>query len=210
MDTLSLSSSDIDLQRASNLISDGQIIAFPTETVFGFGISLDCSSYHKLYELKGRPKQKALTLHLSDIDLVFQFVENVDDRFFSLANSFLPGPLTLIMKANISMTLPFITDGTIGIRIPSNPIAKKFIEFCGKAILATSANLSGESPCISSNEVKTIFNGKVSAIIKEEMQNDCGIPSTVISLVDELKILREGTVSIKEILKVLKNQKMRV
>ena len=210
MDTLHLTSSDNDLKIASQLLSEGEIIAFPTETVYGLGISLDCISYHKLYDLKGRPKQKALTVHLSDIDFVFEFIEDFDDRFFQLAQYFLPGPLTLVMKAKKDLHLPFISDQTIGIRIPSNPIAKRFIQHCGGSIFATSANFSGNSPCVASDEVKTLFANKIAAVVEEGKGGQICKPSTVVSLVDEIKILREGAIRKNEIAKVLQKQKMSV
>jgi len=210
MNTLHLTNTDTDLKMAAKLLLDGQIIAFPTETVFGLGISLDLSSYEKLYTLKERPKQKALTVHISDIKYVFQFVEKVDDRFFLLADEYLPGPLTLIMRAKKDLHLPFVSDQTIGIRLPSDLTAQKFIEDCGGAIFATSANLSGESPCLCSNEVKEVFGGKIAAIIKEGNTECLCKASTVVSLVNDMKILREGSITQKEIAKVLQKQKMSV
>jgi len=210
MDTLSLTNTDADLQVAAKLLSEGEIIAFPTETVFGLGISLDFASYQKLYSLKGRPKQKALTVHISDISYAFQFVEKVDERFYLLAKKYLPGPLTLIMRAKKDLHLPFASDQTIGIRLPSDQTAQRFIDECGGAVFATSANLSGKSPCLSSNEVKEVFGGKIAAIIKEGNTEYLCKPSTVVSLVDDVKILREGSITKKEIAKVLQKQKMSV
>ena len=191
-----------DIQRAAFLLKKGEIVAFPTETVFGLGINFSREAREKLYQVKQRDQAKTLTIHCSSYEKIKDFVEAVPAVFDVLAKTFLPGPLTIVMRAK--KTCPFTKEQTIGVRWPAHQTAIAFIEACGGAIFATSANYSGKVSCLSIEEVKKAFHGKIAAIIEDD---SCKFQkaSTVISIVNDLCILREGVITKKQLQKVLQN-----
>jgi L-threonylcarbamoyladenylate synthase len=174
---------------------EGNILAFPTETVYGIGCDLfNINAVFNIFSLKGRSINKPLAAHLYDISQVELLSDKVPDIFYRIAEKFLPGPLSLIIPKNNKIS-SLVTGGlnTIGIRIPDNytffNIAKEF----NRPIAATSANESGKSDKISSKEVMDEFKGKIRYIVDD---NDLHYKqaSTVLSLVGNLKLLREGAI----------------
>jgi len=186
---------------AVNLLKEGEVIAFPTETVYGIGCDLfNLEAVNKIYELKKRSKKNPLAAYPVDISKVTEIAIDIPDMFYALAERFLPGPLTVILKKN-----PIISDevtaglDTIGIRLPDNQIFIDLIKEFGGIIAGTSANLSGSlSPTVAS-EVAHDFKGLIPLII-DGGKAEFSIESTVISLADERPlILREGAISKEEI-----------
>lgn len=189
----------------NDILTKGEVIAFPTETVYGLGCDLfNESAVKKLYLLKGRDFNKPLTAHISDLKFVRDLTDSIPDEFFVLSDYFLPGPLTIILKK--SKLIPdIVTAGlpTIGIRFPNNPIAIEIINNYGKPLAATSANMSGQSPAIESkNIIKNFFN-LIPLIIDGGLTIN-QVASTVIDISsDRFYILREGAIPKSEIEKVL-------
>jgi L-threonylcarbamoyladenylate synthase len=192
---------NIDFEYYANLISQGEVVAFPTETVYGLGSKLtDFTAVQKLKELKKREEQKPITLHISHLACIEPYVESFSSDFFKLYEHFMPGPITVILKKN-SLLPSWISSDGIGIRIPNHPIAKKFIDSCGGVIAATSANLSNFSPLIDVEEVKKTFDGKIAGIIDGDKGT---LASTVIDLTKEpFVIYREGIIKKEQIEAVL-------
>ena len=191
---------DSEILEATELIRTGNIIGFPTETVYGIGVNIfDYSAVDSIFQIKNRDYSKPLSAHISDIKMVEQVSSIIPDLFYELANIFLPGPLTMIIPANSTIP-PIVTanTNTIAIRFPSNIICKKFIDIFGFPIAATSANTSGNKSTTNINEVIEELDGKIAAVI-DGGNCELKIESTVISLVGKPKLLREGAISIKTI-----------
>lgn len=194
-----------ELDYSLKLLADNEIIAIPTETVYGIA----CDIYSpfaaaKIYELKKRESKKPLSAHVSSIEMAESVIAPPNDIFYKLAERFLPGALAIIVKKN-----PAVSDDitsrfdTISIRYPDDAACLKLIEEYGKPLAATSANLSGEASLVSSDEVYSKFSGQIPAIVIGESK--LKRESTIISLIDdELKILREGAIPSGEILKFIR------
>lgn len=196
-----------DIREAIRLLNEGDIIGFPTETVYGIGADIfNEIAVNKIFEIKNRPINLPLSAHLSSIADVDDVAFDIPDEFFILADKFLPGPLAVILKKkkNIPDT---VTSGlkTIGIRVPDNKTFRKLSEEFGKPIAATSANISGKKSALTLDEVKTYFPSGISKII-DGGRCRYSQESTVISLVDFPPLLiREGVIRIgvlEDILKV--------
>ncbi len=176
----------------AKIIKSGGLVAFPTETVYGLGCNgFDCDAVMRLYKAKKRPPVKPISLCVPSL-----FVAEKVAVFSSLAkklfSAFMPGPLTLVLpKRN---TVPdIVTAGldSVGIRVPSNSVALKIAELCEVPIALPSANLSGHGALTDGDAVVEELNGRVDVIVncgKTEM----GLESTILSLVDGPKIIRQG------------------
>lgn len=185
------------LNECVRIIEKGGIVGFPTETVYGLGINAaDNKARKRLYEIKQRPLDKPLTLHISAFSKIEDFTSDNSAKLYKLIDKFWPGPLTLILKAKTK-------NETVGLRCPANKIAQELINRTTKTILATSANLSDKQPAVESKDVLNDFDGKVEAIIdagKTKLMNE----STIVDLsADTLKFLRSGAIDKEEIEKVL-------
>jgi L-threonylcarbamoyladenylate synthase len=204
MKTLFFNEHTLDLGFIKSALLNNGVIGFPTETVYGLGafISQD-DALKKIYELKIRSPSKALTIHASKIEKVFEVSSDITDDFFLLAEHFLPGPLTIILKKKKSISSLISPYETIGFRVPSHPLALKVLSFLDEPLVGTSANISSSKSPVSAKEVMDVFDGKISCVI-DGGQCPIGVASTVISLVGEIKILRVGSISKEEIEKVLK------
>ena len=187
--------------QASDLIKHGEIVAFPTETVYGLGANaLNSDAVKKIFIAKGRPQDNPLILHVSDFNQVDELVFT-NDTAKALMQKFWPGALTLVMKAK--EIVPLQTRGglnTAAVRMPDNKIALALISSSGVPIAAPSANLSGKP---SPTDAQTVFddmNGKINLILDGGATN-YGIESTVIDITDEenILLLRPGSVAREDI-----------
>ncbi|MFC1553562.1 L-threonylcarbamoyladenylate synthase [candidate division KSB1 bacterium] len=175
----------------------GEIIVYPTETVYGIGA--DCtneSAVNRLYLIKKRDPQKPVLLVAADVDMVKDYVKDISDMSKKIIESFWPGPLTVVFKAgdSISGNLTAGT-GTIGIRVPDNRFCREMSCGLGKPVVSTSANISGEKFCSKIEDISEDVLMSVDLIIDAGKTKE-GIPSTVISLTGEKPvIIRQGAVS---------------
>ena len=192
------------LEECAKALVDGGVIAFPTETVYGLGANaLDESACRKIYELKGRPENKALICHLSDPSQGEE-IAYMDKRAYKLFEKFSPGPMTVVLKKK-NVLGPTVTGGldTVAIRMPSN---KTFIELSKIAkcpIAGTSANISSKPSPKECKPVIDDFYGRIPSII-DTGRTSVGIESTIVSLLGEKPvILRVGAISPEEISKVI-------
>ncbi len=192
---------------AKNALDDSQVIAFPTETVMGLGVYYDdYKAYNLLNKIKNRPEEKPYTLMLGDVSDISTYAY-VDERTNKIINAFMPGSVTLLLRAKENIP-GYVTHNTgiIGVRVPNLKQLLDFIKYCGKPLLVPSANKSGEKPAVNSDEVKRIFKEEIKYIF--EGQAPGGVPSTIIDLTgEEVKILREGPISKIDIERVLKEAK---
>ena len=189
------------IKRAGEIIRNGGLVVFPTETVYGLGgDGLNPLSSKKIYAAKGRPSDNPLIVHISDIKDIDKIAIDIPKTFYVLAEEFWPGPLTMILKA--SDNVPRETTGgldTVAVRFPSHPIAKAFIEAAGSYIAAPSANLSGRpSPTKSSHVIEDLADRVDMILTCDDIE--IGLESTIVDLTAEKPmILRPGYIT-KEML----------
>lgn len=199
-----LSSSDI--SRAAELLLQGEILAFPTETVYGLGALIFLpSAIEKIFIAKGRPSDNPLIAHISNLSQLTKIAKNIPDDFFLLYKAFFPGPLTVVLqKTDEVPSLVSAGLDSIALRMPSHPLALALIEKVGQPLVAPSANISGKPSSTEFNHVLHDFDGKISAIVKGD-SSEIGIESTVISLLGDVPtILRPGHITKDQIQSVLK------
>lgn len=195
---------------AVNVIKNGGIVAFPTETVYGLGANgLDKDAVAKIFEVKGRPADNPLILHIYDIAQMDLLTEEIPPLAFECMKRFWPGPLTMILKK--SDFVPDITSGgldTVAIRMPDNPIALELIKRSNTAIAAPSANISGKPSPTSADHVRADLSGKIDLII-DGNKTGVGLESTVLDLsTDTPTILRPGGVSLEDLASFIPNLQM--
>ncbi len=188
------SSSKEALNRAARLIQEGELVAFPTETVYGLGGNgLEPSACRKIFEAKGRPMDNPLILHIFDLSQVRDLAREVSPRAKKLMEDLWPGPMTLIFKK--TSRVPFEATGggdTVGIRMPVHPVAREFLKRCDLPVAAPSANLSGRPSPTNAADVYQDMNGRIPLILDGGF-SDIGIESTVVDLTREpALILRPG------------------
>lgn len=203
MKTLHLQSDQVDL--AASLLSDGELVAFPTETVYGLGAPIfSQEAVAKIFTAKGRPSDNPLIAHLSHLEQAAAIAIDIPKNFFNLAEAFFPGPLTVVLKRHPDV--PSIVSAgleTIALRIPAHPLALELIARVGQPLVAPSANLSGKPSPTQSSHVLEDFDGKIAAVL-EGGKTRYGIESTVVSLLESQPIiLRPGAITLEQISEVL-------
>jgi L-threonylcarbamoyladenylate synthase len=194
-----------EITRAAALIRAGQLVAFPTETVYGLGANaLDETAIDKIYAAKGRPPSSPLIVHVSSIEMARGLAREWPEQAEKLARRFWPGPLTLVLpkQPHVPNRLTAGLD-TVGIRMPAHPIAQALIREAGVPIAAPSANRFGElSPTTAQHVREALLNvaGDPVAMVLDGGRTTIGIESTVLSLaVSGAILLRPGMVSKAEI-----------
>ena len=188
---------------AAELIKCGELVAFPTETVYGLGAdALNVDACNKIFAAKGRLSDKPLSLHVASLEMVEQ-VAKINSQAKKLFEAFCPGALTIILPKN-KIVPDFVTGkSSVGIRFPANDVALRLIRLSGVPIAAPSANLSGKTPPKTAQEVLDNLSGRVKVIL-DGGQCQFGISSTIIDLTgSEPKILRHGAISEEKIWEVL-------
>lgn len=185
-------------------ILNGELVIFPTETVYGIGANaLNDDACKNIFKAKGRAGDNPLIVHVNNVDMIKKLVEEPNEIEKKLIKSFCPGPFTLIFKAK-NIIPKSVTAGldTVGIRMPSNKIANKLIEYAGVPIAAPSANVSGRPSGTKIDDILKEFDGKVSTIIDDGMV-DIGLESTVVRVIDnKVRILRPGKITKEDIEKL--------
>lgn len=189
------------LDKACEAIKDGQVVAIPTETVYGLGANAFSSdSAKKIYEVKGRPSDNPLIVHIAEKQDAKEIASYLPESFYKLADAFWPGPLTMIVKK--SEKIPYtVTAGldTVGIRMPDNECTRYLIRKSGCPVAAPSANISGTVSATDAKYVYDDFNGKIPYII-DSGSSKIGLESTVINLtLTPPVILRPGRITLEEI-----------
>lgn len=186
------------IAKAADIIKNGGLVAFPTETVYGLGgNALDGEAAKKIYAAKGRPSDNPLIVHISHIDELYPLVEEVSPKAKALMDAFWPGPLTLIFKKK--PIIPSETSGgldTVAIRFPENKVAKEFISACGVPIAAPSANTSGKPSPTRASHVAYDMTGRIDMII-DGGSCEFGLESTIVDTTCEPPcLLRPGAVTL--------------
>lgn len=186
-----------EIREAGEIIKNGGLVAFPTETVYGLGgDGLNPESSKKIYEAKGRPSDNPLIIHIADLKDIFRITTNVSEKAMTLAENFWPGPLTMILKK--SQIVPYETTGgldTVAVRMPDNRIALEFIKSAGGYIAAPSANLSGRPSPTTANHVSEDMDGRIDMII-DGGESTIGLESTIVDMTEDIPvILRPGYIT---------------
>ena len=191
------------LQEALRALNNHEVIAFPTETVFGLGVFYDDEkAYELLNQIKRRKENKPYTLMIGDVDDIKDYAE-ISDKYLNLLKKFMPGPVTFLLRCKECVPA-YVTHSTgiIGVRVPSNKQALALLQYVKKPLLVPSANRADEKPAMNDKEVKQIFGNEVAVIIPGESTG--GLPSTIIDLTgSEIKLIRQGPISLEEIKKAL-------
>jgi len=186
-------------QAVANLRS-GKIVAFPTESYYGLAVDPENdSAVRRLYAAKFREKDKPLLLLVGNIEQLGDLVQMIPPQYLPLMKKFWPGPLTLVFPAKAGFS-PLISgnSGTVGVRISPHPIARKLVQKMGRAITATSANISGHPPARSALEVTEMFGNNVDYIV-DGGPADAGSCSTVLGLKNgRLVLIRRGLIDLSE------------
>ena len=181
---------------AVQCLKSGGIVAIPTDTVYGLGADpFNASAVQRLYTLKGRPDGKPIPLVLSSVEDVHRVAQNLPGYFFHLTDRFWPGGLTVIVEAKD--LLPVLTAGgnTVGVRIPNNPLLLNILQAFGGPAAITSANLSGEPPATSVQEIGEELASRIDVIV-DGGKTPGPIPSTVYDIsVSPPLIRRHGVIS---------------
>lgn len=196
-----LDDSEASIKRAGELIKLGEVVAMPTETVYGLAANaFDENAVTKIFKAKGRPADNPLIVHISDLTMISDVASEISASALACAKAFWPGPLTIILPK--SANVPAVTSGgldTVGIRMPSHPAAAALISECGVPLAAPSANLSGSPSPTCVRHVIADMNGRVPAIIDGGICA-AGVESTVITFEqDAVKILRPGVISARQL-----------
>lgn len=187
------------LEAYAEILKQGNLVAFPTETVYGLGASAwNPAAIRKVFDIKGRPPDNPLIVHVSSVDMVKQFASEITPRSKMLMQKFWPGPLTLVFKKKPEV-LDIITAGldTVAIRMPNHPLALELIQLSGP-LVAPSANRSGRPSPTKSIHVVLDFGKRVPVLDGGDCQ--IGLESTVLDVTKNPPIiLRPGYVGVNEI-----------
>ncbi|MBO4325158.1 MAG: threonylcarbamoyl-AMP synthase [Lachnospiraceae bacterium] len=190
---------------AAELLREGELVAFPTETVYGLGgNALDPGASAKIYAAKGRPSDNPLIVHICDTDALPVLAKDIPEEAWKLADRFWPGPMTMILKKQD--IIPKETTGgldTVAIRMPSDPVAAMLIKVSGLYIAAPSANASGRPSTTKASHVWEDLHGRI-AMILDGGSVQIGLESTIIDLTGEKPlILRPGYITLEDVREIL-------
>lgn len=190
-----------DFRLPADALKNGEVVAFPTETVYGLGACAFLpDAVAEIFHLKGRPQDNPLIVHLLNADELLDIVDVIPDHFKVLYEAFSPGPLTYVMPRN--KKVPYIVTAgldTVAVRFPSQAAARALIEMAQLPVVAPSANLSGRPSPTRARHVLDDFAGRIPFVI-DDGPSDVGVESTVLDLCcDPPKILRPGLITAADI-----------
>ena len=184
------------IPQAAAWLRQGQLVAFPTDTVYGVGVAaFNAAAIKALYQAKQRPVSKGIPILLADPADLDKVTQNVPGMVRRLMARFWPGPLTLIMPRHPDLPANISPNDSIAVRIPDCDVARALIRAVGGAVAATSANQSGQPPAQTGAEALAALDGLVTAVL-DDGPTPGGVPSTIITFVDgDLRIIREGPIT---------------
>lgn len=193
------------IAQAVAILGQGGVVAFPTDTVYGYAASLrHPSAIARIYAIKGRPEAKAIPILLSSPETLSTVASEIDPATRSFAERWWPGALTIIVNArpglpSETITRNFSGEPTIALRVPDNNVATRIIADAGGALAVTSANRSGEDPALSAHDLQHM-GAEQPDLIVDGGECPLGLPSTIVSITaSTLQILREGAIPVAEL-----------
>lgn len=193
------------LSKAAALLQAGQLVAFPTETVYGLGANgLDEQAVKAIFVAKGRPSDNPLILHIDTVDKLTALAASVPPNAAALVERYWPGPLTIVVKRR-PIVPDVVTGGldTVAVRLPSSVVARELIRLAGVPIAAPSANTSGRPSPTTAQAVLTDIAGKIAAVI-DAGSCDIGVESTVVDCTTPVPtLLRPGGITYEMLVEVL-------
>ena len=197
METLLQQASEASVALAARLLQSGEVVAIPTETVYGIAASaLNGTAVKKIFEAKGRPQDNPLIVHIDRLEMLEGLVGGVPDQAQKLARAFWPGPLTIILPRG-----PKVADAvcagldTVAVRMPSHPVARAVIAASGLPLAAPSANLSGSPSPTTAHYVMEDMQGRLPLVL-DGGECQVGVESTVVSLAGpQPMLLRPGYIT---------------
>ncbi len=197
MKTQQLSSSPEDIRAAGEILRDGGLVAIPTETVYGLAANaLDGRAVSAIFAAKGRPQDNPLIVHISRLEQLEDIVSEIPGDALSLAAQYWPGPLTIVMPKGRAIP-DEVSCGldTVGVRMPSHPVARAIIDAAGVPLAAPSANLSGSPSPTTAAHVIDDMDGRIDAVL-DGGECSVGLESTVVSVCGDVpQLLRPGAVT---------------
>ena len=198
------------VQRAAELLRAGEVVALPTETVYGLAANaLDPVAVAKIYEMKGRPAHNPIIVHVDGLDMARRCVRDWPDAAERLAGAFWPGPLTIVLPR--ATAIPDLVTGggdTVGVRWPQHPFMREVIRACGFPLAAPSANLSNQLSPTNAEHVSKRLGGSLRLIVDGGHSN-VGIESTVVDLTaNPPRVLRPGMIHAESLAAALGNAEL--
>ena len=187
------------MQRALEVLNHGGLVAFPTDTVYGVGaLVFDGVAVESIYVAKDRPIEKAIPVLIADAEDMDKVGMDIPDVARQLAARFFPGSLTCIIPKQPTLPSAVSATSTVGVRVPDHEVARALLRAAGP-MAVTSANISGQPSPSTAEEVFAQLNGRIELII-DGGKTPGGVPSTVVDCTNnQIKILREGPISLEEI-----------
>lgn len=193
------------LEEPAQIIKNGGIVVFPTETVYGIGANaLNAEAVKKIYEIKKRPLSKPITLLVNSIDIIERVAKDITPFEYSIIKKFFPGPLTIILQKK-DVVPDIVTSGgsTVGIRMPANEIVLELINRAGVPLATPSANISDKPSKTNIKDVMSDFPEGVDCFI-DGGKSKIGVASTIVQVIDGVPhILRQGTITEEQINKLI-------
>lgn len=197
MKTQQLTSSPEDIHAAGEILREGGLVAIPTETVYGLAANaLDGQAVAKIFAAKGRPQDNPLIVHISRLEQLEGIVSEIPEDAMALAAQYWPGPLTIVMPKGAAIPNE-VSCGldTVGVRMPSHPVARAIIDAAGVPLAAPSANLSGSPSPTTAAHVTKDMDGRIDAVL-DGGECSVGLESTVVSVCGDVpQLLRPGAVT---------------
>ena len=193
------------LEEPAQIIKNGGIVVFPTETVYGIGANaLNAEAVKKIYEIKKRPLSKPITLLVNSIDMIKRVAKDITPFEYAIIKKFFPGPLTIILQKK-DVIPDIVTSGgsTVGIRMPANEIALELINRAGVPLATPSAKISDKPSKTNIKDVMSDFPEGVDCFI-DGGKSKIGVASTIVQVIDGVPhILRQGTITEEQINKLI-------
>jgi len=192
------------LQRAAQIITQGGLVAFPTETVYGLGAdAFNAAAVARIFEVKRRPRFDPLIVHVADVNDLERVCRHVPPQAHLLIKRFWPGPLTLVLPKSEAVP-DIVTSGldTVAVRMPAHPVALNLLQHAGVPIAAPSANLFGFLSPTTAEHVATQLGSAIELVL-DGGQCPIGVESTIIALSDPPTLLRPGGIPVEDIEAVL-------
>jgi len=191
------------ISRTMEILKAGRLVAFPTDTVYGVGaLAFDGKAVESIYAAKDRPVEKAIPILIGDSDDLETVGMDIPDSAHRLASRFWPGPLTILVPKRADLPEAVSATSTVGVRVPDHDVARTILRAAGP-MAVTSANISGKQSPVTAQEVYEQLAGRIELII-DGGKTPGGVPSTLVDCTTpELKVLREGPITLEELLSAL-------